>query len=389
MLAGVVPFDAETPLAIAAKHLHEPPPPLRRVNAGVPNAVEGITLKCMQKDPMARYLSMSALLQDIQNVRDALRNDQPPNWSPLKPQEPAPLPEKPKARPPRRAQPEERDYVDSGPSSRLLIGVALMAVLMVAVFFGAMTLLMRPPSQVTVPTGLLQMSEATAVSMVRRSGLEPEVRRDFSEQVKEGLVFDTEPRPGTELRAGKTVVLYVSRGGQPVKVPDVVDETREAALRTLRAAGLVAGSTREEFNDVIEKGKVISQTPMGGNETAKGSPIDLLISKGPAPMTPPPPIDDGSTDTDTDTTTTPPDDPGTQDLTIRDHEVTVKLPPQNQGPQRVRIVVRNADGSEETPYDEEHQPGETVKQTVQTVGPKGKSRIRVYVNDQLAQDVAL
>jgi hypothetical protein len=53
----------------------------------------------------------------------------------------------------------------------------------------------------------------------------------------------------------------------------------------------------------------------------------------------------------------------------------------------VRIVVRNEDGTEETAYDEQHQPGDAVKQTVTTYGAKGKCQIRVFLNGKLVKRV--
>ena len=72
MLSGQPPFQADSPFAIAVKHLHDPPPALRRFNPGVPKAVEGIVLKCLQKEPGARYESTGALLADLRDRIKAL-----------------------------------------------------------------------------------------------------------------------------------------------------------------------------------------------------------------------------------------------------------------------------------------------------------------------------
>src|SRR5439155_4361237 len=65
MLVGQPPFHADTPFAIAVKHLHDAPPSLRRLNPGVPNAAEGIVLKCPHKDPTARYSNLAALSMEL------------------------------------------------------------------------------------------------------------------------------------------------------------------------------------------------------------------------------------------------------------------------------------------------------------------------------------
>ena len=68
-------------LAAAVKHHHDPIPSARKANPSVPTAVDGMVTKCLQKDPKDRYLSPQALLEDIHRVREAIRSDQPLNWS--------------------------------------------------------------------------------------------------------------------------------------------------------------------------------------------------------------------------------------------------------------------------------------------------------------------
>jgi serine/threonine-protein kinase len=379
MLSGDVPFEAETPLAVAAKHLHSPVPSVREANPAVPNAVDGIAQKCLQKEPLKRYLTIPALLQDIQLVRDALRSDQPLTWSPIKAQtESEPVPAKTKTR--AAAHADER-VPDGGPSARLLVAVALLGVLMIVVFFGVVTALMRPPSQVTVPVNLVGMHETQAAQALEQLGLKPVVRKDFSEKPA-GIVFETTPPSGTDIRAGKTVYLYVSAGQEPVKVPDVVGRPVKEAQAALRSAGLTPGTLQEDFNESIPKGEVISQSPTGGQSAEKQSPVTLVISKGPAPAPPPVAVDDG-TEPDPDAGSGPIEPIPQEDLVARDHVVTVRVPRGNRGPQRVRIVVRNQDGTEDTAYDEIHQPGDELEHTVTTLGAKGKCRIQVYVNDEL------
>jgi serine/threonine-protein kinase len=384
MLAGEVPFEGETPLAVAAKHLHSPAPSLRQANPSVPNAVDGVAARCMQKDPLKRYLTAAALLQDIQLVRDALRSDQPLTWSPMRAQaESEPLPQKAKPRAQRRAAHEDRD-ADSGPSAKLLLAVALLGVLMIVVFFGAVMLIMRPPSQVSVPTNLVGMPVDQAVDALQRAQLKPEVRRDFSEK-PQGIVFETTPPGGMEIRAGKQVYLYVSAGPEPVKAPDVVGKPLAEARAAIKAAGLVQGDLKEEYSETIEKGQVMAQAPRADESRPKLTPVTLIVSKGPAPLPPPIDLDSSLPDEPADA---PPDDAAggpvpAGDLVARDHVVTVRVPRRNRGPQRVRIVVRNQDGTEDTAYDEIHEAGDELEHTVTTLGDKGTCRIRVYVNDEL------
>ena len=71
MLTGKVPFDADTSVSVALKHMQEDPVPPMEINPNIPKAVNDIILKAMQKEPMARYQTATAMLRDL---AQALKN---------------------------------------------------------------------------------------------------------------------------------------------------------------------------------------------------------------------------------------------------------------------------------------------------------------------------
>ena len=71
MVTGRVPFDADTPVSVALKHMQEDPVPPMEINPNIPKAVNDIILKAMQKEPMARYQTAKAMLRDL---AQALKN---------------------------------------------------------------------------------------------------------------------------------------------------------------------------------------------------------------------------------------------------------------------------------------------------------------------------
>lgn len=393
MLTGTVPFPAETPLAVAVKHLNDPVPSPRERNHAVPNAVDGITRKCMLKDPMSRYLSLPALLQDVRAVQDAIRNERPLTWTPLKeaPEAPA-APERPKARaaeptkqraapaPPPVRPPDDREG-DGGPGVKVLVGIAAVGVAIMVAFFLAVNSFLSAPPVVTVPGDLIGMQRTQAEAALAKADLKVDVREDFRENIPEGKVYQSAPPPGTELRAGKTVILYVSRGPEPITVPDVTGKTLSQARQELAAAGLNMGKPQEEWSEVIEKGQVISQNPVGGAETKKKSAVTLVLSKGPEPV--PEPREEPAP---AEEPTPEPAIPDTaQELPHRDMVVEVRIPASYEGPQKVTIISRGEDGSENTVYEAEHQPGERIEPVVTVIGNEGKAEIEVYINGRLTR----
>jgi hypothetical protein len=392
MLTGAIPFPAETPLAAAVKHARDPVPSVRKANATVPVAVDGLVEKCLQKDPKSRYLTPQALLNDVHRIREAIRNDLPLKWSPMEaegtavPSKTTPRPKTEPAPPKPRRRPEE----DTGPSWKLLLGVALLGLVMVGAFFGIMMALTSTPRQVAVPDGLINMTRERAVALLRDLGLKAEIQEEYSERPV-GTVIRTDPRGGTEIKEGKSVYLFLSRGSEPVKVPDLAEKDSAQARNALEAIGLKLGEKRSEYSDIIDKGLIIGQKPAAGGNAQKGSAVDIVLSKGPQPASE---ITDGDPNAPSLPDEPDPDDPAAggnaaspnPDLPPSSNEVEFPISRSARGPQRVRIVVRNEDGTEETAYEQEHQPGDTVSQTVTTYGSDKKCQIRVFLNGRVIYD---
>lgn len=409
MLSGSVPFEADSPLALAVKHLKEPVPSLKKANSSIPNAVDGMVAKCLQKDPADRYAGSQALLEDIHRIREGIRTNQPLNWTPLttKPDVKTSAPAKP-AKAPRPPRPERFDEpaVDTGPSIKLLVGVFVLGLVMIGAFFGLVLTLTSAPGQVNVPSDLVNMPQERAIATLQKLGLKAEVVSEYSTRPV-GMVIKIDPPGGTEIRAGKAVTLMVSKGSEPLKAPTVVDKDLATAKKMLAAAGLKPGDAQGEYSDVIDKGHVISQNPAGGAEVQKGGTVALTVSKGPAPETAsgntetPEKTDGGDTEnpdkqnpdnSNPDSgnpdngskppTPTPNTDPSAE-LPASKNEVGFPISSKASGPQHVRIMVKNEDGTEINAYEQDHKAGDQVHQTVTVYAHPGKGEIRVFLNDRV------
>ena len=132
-----------------------------------------------------------------------------------------------------------------------------------------------PPRPVPDLTGL---DQAAAEQRLGQSGLAAKVERRFSEDRAAGAVLDWQPRG--EQPKGAEIVLTVSAGPAPRKVPDVAGRSYEEAARALAAAGLKA-TRAEAFSDTVQAGRVIGTRPSSGNEVERGSAVAVVVSKGP------------------------------------------------------------------------------------------------------------
>jgi eukaryotic-like serine/threonine-protein kinase len=106
-----------------------------------------------------------------------------------------------------------------------------------------------------------------------------EVRERFSERVPQGGIISQDPAAGTQVKPETPVSVVVSKGRQPIEVPDVVGAPADEAVAAIEAARLVA-QVGEAYSDDVERGEVISQEPAGGT-LFRGDPVSLVVSLGP------------------------------------------------------------------------------------------------------------
>lgn len=359
MLTGAVPFEGDNPIAVALRHAKEPPVPPSRLNAGVPRALDGIVLKCLQKDPARRYRSATVLLSDLRAVQEALRFGRPLQWSPLE-----------------ETEEEEEPEVRSGSSflptaitaASIVILVSLVALvwLLYSLFSGTRDL--RVPD-------LQWKDRAVAEKTLRDLGLEPLVHERPHNSVPAGQVFRQQPESGAAVKPGRQVELWVSQGPKPVTVPDLVADhvSVNEARRRLRAVDLVLGTVTREYNEDVPADRVVTQSPPPGTAVPPKSQVALVLSRGPAPLPPEPPAYEepppGPAESE------PPAGPGP----------TFKLQlsidvPRGPDPQQIQIEVTDDNGTNVV-LDEPHRPGERFTRTIEVQGHE--VLLRVYANGQI------
>jgi beta-lactam-binding protein with PASTA domain len=142
------------------------------------------------------------------------------------------------------------------------------------------------PPRETVPD-VVGETESAATAHLTDAGFETVVTKEFSDR-KAGVVVSQEPEGGADLKEGASVSLVVSKGGEPVTVPDVVGTTSAQATATLRDAGLkvnVVGVPSDQ-----PSGTVVAQHPGPGKQTRSGTTVRLNVAQaaGETTTTPPP-----------------------------------------------------------------------------------------------------
>lgn len=249
MLCGRPPFTGDTPVSIAYKHVQQPVPSPSSLGVLLPESLEAITMKLLAKSPAERYPTAKDLKRDLQRYREGrhqLSTAHKP--SEVQPGGPAPVESVPEEPP--RAQPAPAPPPPRGPAQPPG----------------------QPPGHPPAPVAVLEPSSraglytAAAVIFIAVAVL---VFFVLSNVLDDG--DDAAPPPVTS-----TAVPVVS-------VPDVVGLSSQAAIRELRAAGLVVSQVFEP-SEVVASNEVISQSPAALSEMEQGEEVEITVSSGAVPV---------------------------------------------------------------------------------------------------------
>lgn len=298
MVTGRLPFDAESPVTIALKHLQDTAIPPIELNSSIPSGLNTLILKCMEKDPNNRYQSAREVLMDLINIQRNLDYEvvtAPVENDHTRVMEPVNAP---------RYSDDDDDYdydYDSRVSNKtkryliyFLIGIIVLVIGgITAVAFAnkndVVIIRNADPNgknivengeEVEVPD-VLGMTRDEARELIENKGLvyEEELVND-SEVEKDRVISVVEPEIGSKVKKGRTVIVRVSIGAETNEVPDMSDIQEEQLEQMLRSYGFKVGKITREFSDDVDKGKVISQSPGPGEQLEEDGKIDFVISKG-------------------------------------------------------------------------------------------------------------
>lgn len=303
MLTGALPFDGESMVTVAVKHMRETPPEPHRLASHVSPTLSRIVLQALQKDPQQRYPSAAVMRRDLVNFERlapddvwAVPDNQPTvNLSALgvpgnggaapaaatPPAGPSPAPATPEARTARR---RARGKGQERPWGRVLAlwAVALVVIgALVGFTAQAVGSWLKPPV-VTVPE-VTGMDQGAARAQLAGAGIQLRVVAErHDHQVEAGLVLEQKPAAGATLRRGGVVEVIMSLGPQLVHggMIDVKGERATAAELRLRQLGLEVEYDYVFHNEAPE-GTVVNQNPAPATPVTAGTVVQLTVSRGP------------------------------------------------------------------------------------------------------------
>lgn len=417
MLVGHPPFQAESTVGMAMRHLEGEVPSIRRFRPDVPPAVEALVMKCLAKKPADRFSSAKDLLRAIKmsfpvqtGTREQMKAED------LQIEEASAEGDEDLAR--RKRRPKRRMSL----AVKIFLAAMVLFLGLVVAGIYAFNRWMEVPL-VEVPN-VEGKSFLEAQAILMEKGLVAVMAAErYDPEVPRGCVINQAPEAGDVVKQGREVRLVVSKGREMVKVPDLIGkDVREASIR-LEEANLVLGNSVFVFHPTVPAGKVVSQNPKPNIEVPKGTTVDIEVSKGPMPTTAIVPNVVGMTrdqakdelekallvpkfltlpgEQPAGTVMSQSHVPGTEVPVGTEIIVTVSLgpgqptnvvrrtiavPKDKTGPVRVKLVVRDARG-ETTVFEQEKNPGETFDVSIEFVG--AEATLRIFFDGELAGEHTL
>ena len=276
MLTGRVPFDGDSPVAIAMQHLHAAPEPIRRYAPEVPEAICHVCMKAMEKDPAYRYRSAREMASELRMALEGRISDMQPRLAEnLPPVQPMPASMR------RNVVRQTTGHTRVKPArARWWIMTAIVTlVVMYGLYLGTTAIYEKVVNSATVED-YVGREAAEAQRAIGRIGLKAEVMEINHPTIAAGIVVMQAPQEDTTLRKGDRVLLTVSKGPASQSVPQLIGMTRQDAQTTLKPYGLTLSVVEYRVSSVYEAGKIMEQYPEQGTLCESGDIVQVTISGG-------------------------------------------------------------------------------------------------------------
>lgn len=262
LLLGKPPFEGESPVSIATKHLTDKPEKLSGKRNDIPKGLENAILKLLSKNSSDRFKSAEDLRAVLIQQNSLLKK-----------------------------QETQESLIDlANPSMKLRFSIPALLVSL-GLLFGVFWTLSNvfeelPPDGGTLITveipDLTGSDQAQALKDLQSFGFKVGIKNAAHPDVPTGAVIKTQPPSGTILSPEGLVTIIVSVGPEAFPVPYIVDIELDRAIYVIEQSGFKIGQQLEANDNNVPRGFVISQNPAAGTKLGPNSIVDLVISSGPS-----------------------------------------------------------------------------------------------------------
>jgi len=294
MLAGEVPFEADSAVSVALMQLQKEPKKLTDINPDIPVGIEQICIHAMQKNPRDRYQTATEMLLDLEEV---IRNPkatfdytyfidkQPTKYvisedtsssGEINYSDDADTIDE---------DDYEEEYIDPNRKKKIAFAVVLGVVVLACAIVGLVHFITQGLNTDTV---ILENFEGQMYDdLVSNKDYNYEFIADYqqSDEVPPGTVISQSPQAGEKVIAGSKVTLVVSSSTENLIVPNCYDLTLEKAEKMLANSNLTVYKTAEVSSETVEPGSVVYTDPKAGSVVAANKEIIIYVSSGPSTTT--------------------------------------------------------------------------------------------------------
>ena len=299
MLTGRVPFDAESAVTIALKHVSEAPPPMTAINPSVPPELEQVVMWGLNKNPVDRPANADQFITALEQARTSIlsgeRGERTASLPALAGVGAGRYAAAAALVPPRTAAPPARGDTLGG----VVVGpfpeeqypperrrrwpwVLLVLALLCLAGGGLAAYLLTRPTKVVVPS-VTGEPFSVAQAQLQNAGFTVS-QVSVTSQQKPGTVIAQDPKADAMVKQGSNVALEVSTGPGNAQVPQVVGETLSQAKSAIRLANLKVGHVVYQSSTTVPAGQVIQTSPTVGANPAVDTPVTIFVSTGPPPV---------------------------------------------------------------------------------------------------------
>ncbi len=261
MLTGRVPFDGETSVSVALKHVSEAPKSMRVYQEGISRALDEVVMRALCKDAAKRYQTAAEMAADLRKCIS-----HPQGGFVKYPRDPEEVEREKEER--RRRRERDRRRLRRLVTGSIVLGVALIVAAGVWYFSRTLNTYVMPNV-----VGQEQMLAKDAVEQLNGT---VDLDYSYSEDYEQGIVIDQSSRPGARVKQSEPVTLTVSQGTQWYYLEDCTGQRADEAADALRAQG-VARINVEYVQSDAAVGTVVSLQPEPGLQ-AKDAPVTLTVS---------------------------------------------------------------------------------------------------------------
>ena len=293
MLTGRKPFDGESPIQIAYRHVNENVPAPSSFRRTIPVDIDKFVMKATANEASKRFKDANQMLdafQELSGKLDPARRQLSLDLDlPVAPNVPTKKRKGILKSITTQLELRRGDVMKEKStqirkkrkvSKRVKRNRAIAILLVAGLLYGAMTLLSNTGEKVRIPS-LAGLSVREATKSLSNLNLKLQIKEEvFSEDVPKGKIISSDPSGGGKVAKAGTVFVTVSNGQERIKVPELLGLTQDAAVSELAKANLKIGSTSSSFSPTVDEGLVISSNPPAGSDIKKGALVSLVISKG-------------------------------------------------------------------------------------------------------------